>query len=81
MSETPWLYTHTVEVFAEDGSEVLKAAVGSSLQDGVGGWVEHGKVAFERDVARCHVDAGAHALKRAAASVVPGDVVINHWWW
>ena len=61
----------TVQRSAQLRPQVLKAPVGSAAQHDAGGRVQRGKVAFERDVAGRHGDAGAHALKGAAAAVVP----------
>lgn len=59
----------TVESSAQSGSKVLEVSVRPSMLHDAGAGVDCRKVALERDVARCHVDASTHALERTTPAV------------
>lgn len=61
---------HTIQLSAQDRAGFLKPPVCSPLHNNARGWIVGGKVAFEGDVALCHVQAGAHAFKGTTPAII-----------
>lgn len=72
------LKSPTVKSSTQSGSKMLKVPVCPPVFHDASGGVDCCKVALERDVSRCHVDACAHALKRTTPAVETAGKEIRH---